>query len=147
MEPRTRESVLEIVKIAHVCQYWRSTLISCPQLWSSIFVKNDYKDFVAACLERSRGVPLPVRPDLKYGGYGDCPNWPRVSGTRTNEGSPRRCYTSIDDPLLETDCFRRIRILDVRLAMGGDLKANPDLGFNFAFKDLALFASPLPIHP
>ena len=50
-EPRTRESVFEIVKMTHIWQYWRSTLISCLHLWSSIFVKNDHKDFVAACLE------------------------------------------------------------------------------------------------
>jgi hypothetical protein len=72
-EPRTRESMFEIVKMTHICQYWRSTLISCPHLWSSIFVKNDRKDFVAACLERSRELPLTVCLDLKHGDYHDYP--------------------------------------------------------------------------
>ena len=35
-DPRTRESAFEIVKMTHICQYWRSTLISYPHLWSWI---------------------------------------------------------------------------------------------------------------
>ena len=58
LEPRTRESMFEIVKMTHICKYLRSTLISYPHLWSLIFVKNDHKDFVVACLERSRGTPF-----------------------------------------------------------------------------------------
>ena len=87
-EPRTRESMFEIVKLTHVCQYWWSTLISCPHLWSSIFVKNGHQNFVATCLERSREAPLTVRLDLEYGDYADysdctCIRNKRTPGTRT----------------------------------------------------------------
>ena len=62
--------MFDVVRMTHVCQYWRSTLISYPRLWSSIFVRNDHKDFVVTCLERSRELPLAVRLDLGHGGHG-----------------------------------------------------------------------------
>jgi len=148
-EPRTRESMFEIVKMTHVCQYWRSTLISYPHLWSSIFVKNDHKDFVAACLERSREAPLAVRLDLKYGGYGDYPDctcirdeWsPRM---RVNENNPCRYHTTID-PLLEDNHIERIRTLDVHLAMLDNVaRDGPNKEFKDALDDSQLFAFPLP---
>jgi len=72
-KPRSRQSMFEIVKMTHVCQYWKSALIS-PHLWSSIFVKNDHPDFVAACLKRSQEVPLTMWLDLKYGDYDEYPD-------------------------------------------------------------------------
>ena len=58
--------MFELVKMTHVCRYWRSTLISSPHLWSSILVKNCCTELVAACLERSQQVPLAVYLDIKY---------------------------------------------------------------------------------
>ena len=134
--PRTRESMFEIVKMTHVCQYWRSTLISYPHLWSSIFVKNDHKDFIAACLERSREVPLTVWLDLKHGGYGNYPDCTCIrdewsSGMWVNEDSPCRYHTTIY-PLVEDNHTERIRTLDVHLTMRDNVAMN---GPNREFKD------------
>jgi len=73
VEPRTLESMFEIMKMTHVCQYWRSTLISYPHLWLVVFVQKHHKDLIVACLERSRGVPLAVCLDLVAGVPYRCP--------------------------------------------------------------------------
>ena len=96
-------------------------MISYPHLWSSIFVKTDHKDFVAACLERSREVPLTVRLDLKNPGhydYNDCTCLrDNLSAKKGLEAmNPCRYHTTIG-PLLEIDHLRRIRTLDVRLTI------------------------------
>jgi len=142
--------MFEIVKMTHVCQYWRSTLITYPRLWSSVFVRNDHKGFVAACLERSREVPLAVRLDLKHGcsdGYLDCTcvgdEWP--SGVRSTDRNACRYHTTIL-PLLEVNPIRRIRTLDVHLVVAGGYPGGDwDQDFKDALDDFELFASPLPI--
>ena len=85
--------MFEIVKLTHICQYWRSTLISYPHLWSSIFVGNDHKDFVYTCLERSRELPLVVRLDLENSGHDDYLNCTCPYGVQINERSPRHSHT------------------------------------------------------
>ncbi|KAF9781575.1 hypothetical protein BJ322DRAFT_1077010 [Thelephora terrestris] len=149
-EPRTRESMFELVKMTHVCQYWRSALISFPHLWSSIFVKNDRKEFVAACLERSQRVPLTVSLHLKYGTYRNYRESPKCtcfqwsSWTRISEENPCSYHTTIL-PLLHKDHTERIRKLDVRLI----LVENPDESahgmFMGALTDLKFFVFPLPL--
>ena len=142
--------MFEIIKLTHVCQYWRSTLISYPHLWSAIFVKNDHKDFVAACLERSREIPLTVRLDLKYGDYHDYPDcicirkeWtPR---NRINEDNPCRYHATID-PLLKVDHIQRIRKLDVHLNLLDNVaKEGPDECFKDALDEFNFFVFALPI--
>jgi len=141
--------MFEIVKMTHVCQYWRSTLISYPHLWSSIFVKNDHKDFVAACLERSRELPLTVRLDLKHGDYHDYPECTCIrnewsSGMQINESNPCRYHTTIN-PLLEDEHIKRIRILDVKLTLLDNVaEEGPDQDFAEALDDFDLFTFPLP---
>ena len=71
--------MFEIVKMTHVCQYRRSTLISYPHLWSSVFVKLDHKDFVAACPE-SRGLPSTLHLELVYDKYCTLTTTPAVIG-------------------------------------------------------------------
>ena len=142
--------MFEIVKLTHVCQYWRSTLISYPHLWSAIFVKNDHKDFVAACLERSREVPLTVRLDLKYGDYHDYPDCTCIRnewtpGMRINDDNPCRYHTTID-PLLKVDHVQRIRKLDVHLNILDDVaEEGPDECFKDALDDFKFFVFPLPV--
>lgn len=64
--PGSAESIL---KLTHICQYWRNTAISCPQLWASIFVDQPFhidmesvgvSDFLSTCLDRSRAAPLHI---------------------------------------------------------------------------------------
>ena len=142
--------MFQIVKLTHVCQYWRSTLISCPHLWSSIFVKNDHKDFVAACLERSREIPLTVHLDLKYGDYHDYPDCTCIRNEWTpgmwiNEENPCRYHTTID-PLLGVNHIQRIRKLDVHLNMLDDVAEDgPDECFKDALDDFKFFVFPLPV--
>ena len=141
--------MFEIVNMTHVCRYWRSTLISYPHLWSSIFVKNDHKDFVAACLTRSQEVPLTVYLDLKHGDYQDFPGCTCIrnewsSGMKINENNPCRYHTTID-PLLDVNHKQRIRTLDVNLSMLDSVaEEGPDQDFNDALDDFELFSLPLP---
>jgi len=141
--------MFEIVKLTHVCQYWRSTLTSSPHLWSTVFVKNDHKDFVAACLERSREVPLAVHLDLKYGDYHDYPDCTCIrnewtSGMQINEDNPCRYHTTID-PLLGINHIQRIRKLDVHLNMLDVTEEGPDECFKDALEDFEFFMLPLPV--
>jgi hypothetical protein len=140
--------MFEIVKMTHICQYWRSTLISSPRLWSSIFVKNDHKDFVAACLERSRGAPLTVYLDLKHGDYHDYPDCTCIRnewspGMQIDEDNPCRYHTTIQ-PLLTVDSIKRICKLDVCLTMLDASEEGPDQDFKNALDDLDFFVVPLP---
>jgi len=149
VEPRTRESTLEIVKMTHVCQYWRSTLISYPHLWSSIFVRNDHKDFAATCLERNREAPLTVRLDLTHGNYEDhypdctCP-WNEWPETQIDQKKPCRYHTAIH-PRMETNHTRRIRTLDVQLTMLDNVaRQGTDQLFQDTLDGFKLFTYPLP---
>ena len=123
-------------------------MVSCPHIWTSVFVKNDHKDFVAACLERSRNLPLTVSLDLKYGDYHDYPDCTCIQnewspGMQINEDNPCRYHTTID-PLLEIDCARRIRKLDVRFTMMDASEEGPDQDFQNALDDFDFFTSSLP---
>lgn len=148
IEPGSRKSIFELVKMTHICQYWRSTLISCPRLWSSIFVKHDHKDFVTACLERSQELPLSVHLDLKYGDYhefDDCTcirnEW--SPGMYIDEDNPCRYHTTIE-PLMDVDSIKRIRKLDVFLTMLDGSEEGPDHDFHDALDNFQFFVFPLP---
>ena len=111
-------------------------------------MKNDHQDFIAACLERSREVPLAVHMDLKYG---DCDDYPDCTCTRDgynggmliNEDNPCRYHTTFF-PLANADHIRRIRKLDINLKMVDDYAEEPDQYFEDAFYHYQLFAFPLP---
>jgi hypothetical protein len=138
--------MLEVVKMTHVYQYWRSTLISYPHLWSSIFVGNSHKGFAATCLERSREAPLTARLDLEHGDY-----YLESTPVRQTdiEGDPSCHYRAMLAPLLEADCIRRIRKLDVHLIMEERLKEDgendPEEIFRGALDDFGFFEFPLPV--
>lgn len=148
-EPRTRESTFKLVKMTHVCQNWRSTLLSLPHLWSSIFVKNDRKEFVAACLERSRDVSLAVSIDLRYGNYRnyrefqECICYLRMPSSKVTEENPCRYHTTIL-PLLNADYTKRIRKLDVHLTLIENAEEPANYTFSNALRDLTFFKFPLP---
>ena len=133
--------------MTHVCQYWRTTLISYPRLWSSVFVENDHEDFVVACLERSQGAPLAVRLDLKrgdYHNYPDCTCIKRSTGQWINVNQPCRYHTAIN-PLREAGHHQRIRTLDVHLTLLDDVEGDhPNRTFEIALDDFGLFTSHLP---
>ena len=60
--PRTtHRSLHEVIALTHVCRFWRETLLSCPIIWSHIYVWRDSPQPLASVLlQRSRGVPLTV---------------------------------------------------------------------------------------
>ena len=137
--------MFELVKVTHVCQYWRSTLISCPHLWSSIFVKSDHRDFIAACLERSREVPLAVHMDLEYGAYHYHSDCRCKQGRPVAATDPHLCrYHSTFVPLVTSDCTRRIHKLDIHLHLLDTQTDDSDWYFEGAFDHFKLFELPLP---
>ena len=112
-------------------------------------MKNDHKDFVAACLERSREVPLAVRLDLKNPGYHvdqdcACRRNERSFEMGINVRNPCRYHTTIG-PLLEADHVRRIRTLDVYLIIrNGATDYDADDDFWSILKGFKFFTSSLP---
>ena len=140
--------MFELVKVTHVYQDWRSILISHPRLWSSVFVKNDSKDFVAACLERSRELPLTVFLDLKHdGNYYDhrgCACIKRKYKMLITKNNPCRYHTTIV-PLLQAHYTRRIYKLDVNFSIfDSDPSELPQRNFQNALHDFKFFAFSLP---
>jgi len=137
--------MFEIVKMTHVCHYWRSTLISYPYLWCAVFVQKHHKDLVVACLERSRRVPLTVRLDLVAGVPYCLPGDTReqvgvASGLRIDGKNPDHCRTS-----LGVEQIRRIRKLDVHLSMFDDDREDSARNIENALDGVEFFASPLPV--
>ncbi|KAF9787504.1 hypothetical protein BJ322DRAFT_729080 [Thelephora terrestris] len=64
--PRTRVGVYTLLKLTHVCQFWRIALINKPQAWATIFATQaDCRSFVQTCLERSFPVCLEVTVDAR----------------------------------------------------------------------------------
>ena len=136
--------------MTHICQYLRTTLISFPHLWSSVFVKNNRKELVTASLERSQRVPLDVRLDMEYGNDRD---YCRLHGCRCfRESSVRRAgnernlcshHTAIL-PLLNNCYTERIRKLDVRLAIANDSEGIGVDIFRTALDDLKFCTFSLP---
>ena len=60
LQYRDREH--ELVAASHICQYWRSALISDPSLWTSIYLGSYSEDNRALMyLERSNPVTIDVR--------------------------------------------------------------------------------------
>ena len=111
-------------------------------------MKNDHKDFVAACLERSRGVPLTVNLELKHGDYHDYPDCTCIRnewspGMQIDEDNPCRYHTTIH-PLLNADSIQRICKLDVHFTMLDASEEGPDEDFKNALNDFEFFVFPLP---
>ena len=112
-------------------------------------MKNDHKEFVAACLERSRDGPLAVLIDLKYGNYRnyrefqECICYLRMPYSKVTEENPCRYHTTIL-PLLNADCTKRIRKLDVRLTLIENPEESFDCVFSDALRNLKFFKFPLP---
>ena len=147
-EPWTWESVLELVKMTHICRYWRTALISFPHLWSSVLVKNDRKEF-AACLKRSQQVSLAVCLDMKYGNDRDycklhgCKCFRQESSTRVHERNMCSYHTAIL-PLLNNHHTERIRSLDIHLTIVDDSEGTMDHISRSALGDLKFCTLSLP---
>ena len=52
--------VLCAIKLTHVCTRWRSILISSPELWTNFRLITVAPKFVAACIQRSKTLPIHV---------------------------------------------------------------------------------------
>lgn len=58
---RYRHNEVDIVGATHVCQYWRSSLISDPSLWASLKIYHPPDvNYIPAYLEWSKSVPLDI---------------------------------------------------------------------------------------
>ena len=147
MGQRTRESMFELVKMTHVCQHWRSVLISCPSLWTSIFVKSDPKQFITACLERSQKLPLTVWVDLTHSGDHEqrtCACSGRSYWAWREWDNPCPYHTTIL-PLTQSSHIQRIRQLDVRFTMlDSDASEPGEWNLGKALRRFEFFLLPLP---
>ncbi|KAF9783348.1 hypothetical protein BJ322DRAFT_1070419 [Thelephora terrestris] len=47
-----------LIPATHICHYWRTTLLSCPRLWSHIEFENEERGLVF--LERTKSVPITI---------------------------------------------------------------------------------------
>ena len=52
-----------VIPLTHVCRYWRQSIISAPELWTSI--SNSRSEFMALSLERAKAARLYVSIDTR----------------------------------------------------------------------------------
>ena len=81
-----RDREQDIVVATHVCQYWRSTLISTPSLWTFIqFQSAGDIDRAVAYLERSKALTVDISMELDSSQDLDVPRYfaPHMSRTRS----------------------------------------------------------------
>lgn len=79
-QDENRAHARHATKLAQVCSQWRSNVISTPLLWSAIHVSQKTRpEFVALCLERSKGVPLDIILEIRGGlsAFIGLPTYPR----------------------------------------------------------------------
>ena len=55
-----RDHEQDLIAATHVCQYWRSTLISDPMLWTSLQLEYN-ADWISRYLERSKSAAINIR--------------------------------------------------------------------------------------
>jgi len=54
------EHAEQIIPLTHVCQYWRTLLLSHPRMWSTLWMKPGNPSIISEWLMRSQDVPLTV---------------------------------------------------------------------------------------
>ena len=63
--PRKRNDLYTLLRLTHVCRFWRRSLIQCTRAWTTIFAtRMDRRGFVEMCLERSHPLPLEATVDI-----------------------------------------------------------------------------------
>jgi len=55
---RSEEHPEQITPLTHVCRYWRTVILSYPQIWSTVCLKPGDPNTISEWLERSQKVPL-----------------------------------------------------------------------------------------
>ena len=117
--PRNRDDMKTLVKLTHVCQFWRSTLINNPQAWVTIFATvDDRRSFVEICLERSGSVPLEVTMDV-YDGWRTYPSCTceKDAQSRLNPNEVDPCeWHFVFESFAGPRHWKRIRTLNIFLS-------------------------------
>ena len=60
VERGSGEHAKQVAPLTHVCQYWRTVLLSYPRIWSTVCMKPGNPSFISEWLARSQEVPLTV---------------------------------------------------------------------------------------
>lgn len=105
---RTRAHVLQVLRAAHVCRYWRTAAHSYTRFWSSIFIDDTPPAFVARCLELG-GESLRVYVELKV-----------TTSLSRSEHTVKRWArpNDVDSVNLLLEHAEHVRTLDVRAPFG-----------------------------
>jgi len=56
----SEEHTDQVISLTHVCQYWRTLLLSYPRMWSTLCMKPGNPSLISEWLARSQKVPLTV---------------------------------------------------------------------------------------
>ena len=60
VHPDSKEYTKQLVALTHVCQYWRSAILSYPRMWSTIHMKPGNPALISECLARSQKASLTI---------------------------------------------------------------------------------------
>ena len=56
----SEEHTKQVIPLTHVCQYWRTILLSYPRMWSTVYMKPGNPTAISKWLVRSQNAPLTV---------------------------------------------------------------------------------------
>jgi len=132
--------VYTLLSLTHVCQFWRASLIRCPQAWTTIFATHkERRSFVEMCLARSQPLPLEVTVDTSHTGQvsAECSCNEDGLGVVLPNGMIPCEWHFVFEPLAHLKNSKRIQVLNTNssVAMGSKL---------FEFGRCRFFSSPLP---
>jgi len=105
-----------LLRLTHVCRFWRSSLIHYPPVWTTIFATyKDRRSFVEMCLERSQPLLLRVLTDTseEWPGRTGC-NCVMAESKRLNPNEKSPCERHfLFEALAHPKNSERVRVLNM----------------------------------
>ncbi|KAF8336229.1 hypothetical protein F5887DRAFT_1247670 [Amanita rubescens] len=122
--------------VGQVCKHWRAIFLSCPHLWTSLFLRYHYTDIVDVdrmsrrtrlCLERSEQLPLIIT--VRSSSVGSIEDFPRTTWKLLLSCSERweRADVALSDEPLLFDLLK----CKMPILKSLTLRADPNFGFHF----------------
>ena len=86
------EHVTQIIPLTHVCQHWRTIILSYPKIWSTVRMKPGDPSVTSEWLARSQNTPITVIAEFSDSyEHPSCRYQDSATATLARHNSPRVC--------------------------------------------------------